>query len=164
MYWCNLPFISYLLPKNDSPIKAFLGAEVIQHFLWLFENLLLCAIIFQFLLQQQKSRYIISDRLGAQKAHNAVGACKYTSINSCIFLWKCDKYVDFITFSQCFKKIQPLITRRSQVQVLSPQPLKSTDFSRNQCFFFTFCWFGFLHPSGGCERLKICHFCPVFLK
>ena len=22
---------------------------------------------------------------GAQKAHNAVGACKYTSINSCIF-------------------------------------------------------------------------------
>ena len=29
MYWCNLPFISYLLLKNDSPIKAFLGAEVI---------------------------------------------------------------------------------------------------------------------------------------
>lgn len=67
------------------------------------------------------------------------------------------KHIHYIALWMIAIYLQSLITRRPQVQVLSPQPCLTADFVRNQRFLFTF--YTVLHN----EQESIYGFCSLFV-
>lgn len=66
-------------------------------------------------------------------------------------------YIQYIALRTAVIHLQSLITRRPQVQVLSPQPCLTADLVRNQRFLFTF--YAVLHN----EQESVYGFCSLFV-